>query len=158
MSLNSRHDGVIGARTAYFLSASPPLSGAKQTSGERVATKGMAQIGAAIGREFSHTLLAAVVPKPEAQLGAWLDRLIRAGLLLRTGRPPLPRVSEAAIAHTEISANPDCAEGRRLLSIRIDDRGPLGRAATSEENASALPGRLSGEDWTLARAAPDRGL
>jgi class 3 adenylate cyclase/predicted ATPase len=50
--------------------------------------KEVAQIGAAIGREFSHALLAAVVPKSEAQLGASLDRLIRAGLLLRKGRPP----------------------------------------------------------------------
>jgi class 3 adenylate cyclase/predicted ATPase len=50
--------------------------------------KEVAQIGAAIGREFSHALLTAVVRKPEAQLGASLDRLIRAGLLLRKGRPP----------------------------------------------------------------------
>ena len=43
--------------------------------------KDMAQIGAAIGREFSHALLAAVVSKPEAELGSALDRLIDAGLL-----------------------------------------------------------------------------
>ena len=48
----------------------------------------MAQIGAAIGREFSHALLAAVVRKPEAELGSELDRLIRAGLLFRKGMPP----------------------------------------------------------------------
>src|SRR6202030_1377262 len=50
--------------------------------------KGAAQIGAAIGREFSHALLAAVVRKPEAELGSELDRLIRAGLLFRKGVPP----------------------------------------------------------------------
>jgi class 3 adenylate cyclase/predicted ATPase len=50
--------------------------------------KEMAQIGAAIGREFSHALLAAVVRKPEAELGSELDRLIRAGLLFRKGVPP----------------------------------------------------------------------
>jgi class 3 adenylate cyclase/predicted ATPase len=50
--------------------------------------KELAQIGAAIGREFSHALLAAVVPKPEAELGSSLDRLIRAGLLFRKGVPP----------------------------------------------------------------------
>ena len=50
--------------------------------------KEVAQIGAAIGREFSHTLLAAVVHKPEAELGAALDRLIAAGLLFRQGVPP----------------------------------------------------------------------
>jgi class 3 adenylate cyclase/predicted ATPase len=51
-------------------------------------TKEVAQVGAAIGREFSHTLLAAVVLKPEAQLNSALDRLIVAGLLFRQGVPP----------------------------------------------------------------------
>ena len=50
--------------------------------------KEVAQIGAALGREFSHALLAAVVPKPEAELGSALDRLIEAGLLFRHGVPP----------------------------------------------------------------------
>ena len=36
--------------------------------------KEIAQIGAAIGREFSHTLLAAVVRKPEVELTSALDR------------------------------------------------------------------------------------
>ena len=50
--------------------------------------KEVAQIGAAIGREFSHALLAAVVRKPEAELNSALDRLIEAGLLFRQGVPP----------------------------------------------------------------------
>ena len=50
--------------------------------------KEVAQIGAAIGREFSHALLAAVVRKPEADLTAALDRLLAAGLLFRQGVPP----------------------------------------------------------------------
>ena len=50
--------------------------------------KEVAQIGAAIGREFSHALLAAVARKPEAELGSALDRLIGAGLLFRQGVPP----------------------------------------------------------------------
>ena len=48
----------------------------------------VAQIGAAVGREFSHALLAAVIPKPEADLRSALDRLIDAGLLFRQGVPP----------------------------------------------------------------------
>jgi class 3 adenylate cyclase/predicted ATPase len=48
----------------------------------------VAQIGAVIGREFSHALLAAVVRKPEAELDAALDRLVAAGLLFRQGVPP----------------------------------------------------------------------
>ena len=50
--------------------------------------KEVAQIGAAIGREFTHALLAAVVRKPEQELGSALDRIIRAGLLFRQGVPP----------------------------------------------------------------------
>jgi len=51
--------------------------------------KEVAQIGAAIGREFSHALLTAVVQhKSEGELGSALDRLIAAGLLFRQGLPP----------------------------------------------------------------------
>ncbi len=50
--------------------------------------KEMAQIGAAIGREFSHALLVAVVGRPEAAIGPALNRLITAGLLFRHGQPP----------------------------------------------------------------------
>ena len=51
-------------------------------------SKELAQIGAAIGREFSHELLAAVACRPEAKLEMQLDRLMRAGLLFRQGVPP----------------------------------------------------------------------
>jgi predicted ATPase len=50
--------------------------------------KDVAQIGAAIGREFSHPLLAAVVRKPVVELNSALDRVIAAGLLFRQGTPP----------------------------------------------------------------------
>jgi class 3 adenylate cyclase/predicted ATPase len=50
--------------------------------------KQVAQIGAAIGRQFSHALLAAVVRRPDAELLSALDRLIQAGLLFRQGAPP----------------------------------------------------------------------
>jgi class 3 adenylate cyclase/tetratricopeptide (TPR) repeat protein len=50
--------------------------------------KEVAQIGAAVGREFSHVLLQAVVRKPEAELRSAIDRLVAAGLLFRQGVPP----------------------------------------------------------------------
>jgi class 3 adenylate cyclase/predicted ATPase len=50
--------------------------------------KEVAQIGAAIGREFSHALLAAVMSKPQAELASALNRLVVAGLLFRQGVPP----------------------------------------------------------------------
>ena len=51
-------------------------------------TKELAQVAAAIGREFAHALLATVLPKPEGELGPALDRLMAAGLLFRRGVPP----------------------------------------------------------------------
>jgi hypothetical protein len=49
--------------------------------------KEVAQIGAVIGREFSHALLAAVSRKDEGQLKSALDGLVLAGLLFRQGLP-----------------------------------------------------------------------
>jgi class 3 adenylate cyclase/predicted ATPase len=50
--------------------------------------KELAQIGAAIGREFPHALLAAVARKPEDEVAWALDRIVAAGLLFRQGVPP----------------------------------------------------------------------
>jgi predicted ATPase len=50
--------------------------------------KEVAQIEAAIGREFSHALLEAVARKPEPELRSAIERLAVAGLLFRQGAPP----------------------------------------------------------------------
>jgi class 3 adenylate cyclase/predicted ATPase len=50
--------------------------------------KAIAQIGAAIGREFSHALLAPVARLPEPELAVALDRLLQSGLLSQQGAPP----------------------------------------------------------------------
>jgi hypothetical protein len=50
--------------------------------------KEIAQIGAAIGREFSYELIAAVAPMPEAQLDNALVQLGASGLAFRRGTPP----------------------------------------------------------------------
>ena len=50
--------------------------------------KELAQIGAVIGREFSHALLAAVLRKPDDELQPVVERLMAAGLLFRQGLPP----------------------------------------------------------------------
>ena len=47
--------------------------------------KEVAQIGACMGREFDHELLAEVVSMPEAELAAALDRLVAAELVFRRG-------------------------------------------------------------------------
>ncbi len=50
--------------------------------------KEIAQIGAAIGREFSYELIAAVVPMTQAPLDAALSQLTDSGLAFRRGTPP----------------------------------------------------------------------
>jgi class 3 adenylate cyclase/tetratricopeptide (TPR) repeat protein len=50
--------------------------------------KEVAQIGACIGREFDHELLAAIVSLPGAELQAALDRLVAAELVFRRGVAP----------------------------------------------------------------------
>jgi predicted ATPase len=50
--------------------------------------KEVAQIGAAIGREFSNELITAIARKPETELRTALDRLIEAGLVFSHGVLP----------------------------------------------------------------------
>jgi class 3 adenylate cyclase/predicted ATPase len=50
--------------------------------------KEVAQIGAVIGREFSHELLAAVAGRPETELQAALDQLVASELIFRRGTAP----------------------------------------------------------------------
>ena len=66
--------------------------------------KEIAQIGAALGREFSHGLLAAVADRPEAELQAALDQLVAAELVYRRGT--------AARCHLQLQAR--AGPGRRL--------------------------------------------
>ena len=116
------------------------------------AAKEVAQVGAAIGREFSHALLTAVVRKPEAELRLALDRLLAAGLLFSQGVPPHatylfkhalvqdaaygtllrePRRSlHARIAETLESQFPEIAESQpELLARHYTEAGLIEKAA-----------------------------
>ena len=53
-----------------------------------MAVKEIAQIGAAIGREFSYELIAAVAPMSQPQLDSALAQLTDSGLAFRRGAPP----------------------------------------------------------------------
>jgi predicted ATPase len=81
--------------------------------------KEVAQIGAAIGREFSHALLAAVVRKPEAELGSALDRLVQAGLLFRQGVPPYANYLFKHALVQDAAYGTLLREPRRALHSRI---------------------------------------
>ena len=81
--------------------------------------KELAQIGAAIGREFSHALLAAVVREPDAELVSSVDRLIRAGLLFRKGVPPNATYLFKHALVRDASYGTLLREPRRALHARI---------------------------------------
>jgi predicted ATPase len=79
----------------------------------------VAQIGSAIGREFSHTLLALVARKSEAELGSALDRLIQAGLLFRQGVPPYAGYLFKHALVRDAAYDTLLRESRRRLHARI---------------------------------------
>jgi class 3 adenylate cyclase/predicted ATPase len=81
---------VLEAETAGAASAVPTsLHDTLMARLDRVpGVKEVAQIGACIGREFPHTLLAAVAPLGAAELVQALDQLGRAELVFRRGTPP----------------------------------------------------------------------
>ena len=55
---------------------------------DRLAAKDLAQIGAALGREFSYELIQAVSTREEVSLQQGLQQLCQAGLIYQRGTPP----------------------------------------------------------------------
>jgi predicted ATPase len=109
--------------------------------------KEVAQIGAALGREFSHALLAAVAPKPEPELASSLDRLIRAGLLLRKGVPPHATYLFKHALVQDAAYGTLLRQPRRALHARIAD--------TIERQFADL---AEGQPEVLARHYTEAGL
>jgi tetratricopeptide (TPR) repeat protein len=83
------------------------------------AAKELAQIGATIGREFSHALLAAVARKPEAEVLSALDRLVAAGLVFRQGVPPYATYLFKHALVQDAAYGTLLREPRRALHARI---------------------------------------
>jgi predicted ATPase len=83
--------------------------------------KEVAQIGAVIGREFSHALLTAAVDKPDAELNAALDRLLQSGLLFRQGVPPHARYLFKHALVQDTAYGTLLRDPRRALHARIAD-------------------------------------
>jgi TOMM system kinase/cyclase fusion protein len=77
------------ARPLAALAIPDTLHGSLMARLDRLApVKATAQIGAAIGREFSYELLAAVSPLPEVDLQEALRQLVQTELVFRRGQPP----------------------------------------------------------------------
>ena len=83
--------------------------------------KEVAQVGAAIGREFSHALLAAVAGKSEAKRQAALNRIVAAGLLFQQGVPPNATYLFKHALVQDVAYGTLLREPRRLLHARIAD-------------------------------------
>jgi len=88
----------------------------------------VAQIGAALGRQFSHELIAAVAPMPPAQLDDALAQLVGAELIYRRGTPP---DAEYTFKHALVqdAAYSTLLRGRRQqlharIAATLEDRFP----------------------------------
>ena len=133
---------VIAVVPSPALSVPPSLHASLMARLDRLGSaKEAAQIGAVIGREFSHALLAAVARKPEAQLDSALDRLIQAGLLFRQGAAPN---ATYLFKHLEIAENQP-----ELLARHATEAGLI-------EKAAALWSRAG--ERSLARSALAEGV
>jgi class 3 adenylate cyclase/predicted ATPase len=109
--------------------------------------KEVAQIGAALGREFSHELLAAVAPLPEDELRHALDRLVAAELVFRRGTAP-----EASYAFKHALVR-DAAYGTLLKSRRQQLHARIVRVL--EER---FPTMAEAEPELLAQHCTEAGL
>ena len=114
--------------------------------------KEVAQIGAAIGREFSHALLAAVARKPEAELESALDRLVAAGLLFRQGVPPHATYLFKHALVQDAAYGTLLREPRRALHARIAETLE-GRFADIAETQPELLARHCTEAGLIEKAA-----
>ena len=109
--------------------------------------KATAQIGAAIGREFSHALLASVARESEAELTSSLVRLIGAGLLYRQGSPPHATYLFKHALIQDVAYGTLLREPRRALHARI-----------AEAIEGQFPDVAETMPETLARHCTEAGL
>ena len=91
LEADTEHDArrTVTAAPSRKLAVPPTLHASLMARLDRLGpAKEVAQIAAAIGRDFAHDLLASVARKPADELTAALDRLLDAELLFRHGSPP----------------------------------------------------------------------
>jgi class 3 adenylate cyclase/predicted ATPase len=107
----------------------------------------VAQVGAALGRQFSHELIAAVAPLPPAQLDDALAQLVREELIYRRGTPP---DAEYTFKHALVQ---DAAYGTLLRGRRQQLHARI--AATLE---SRFPEIVAAQPALLARHCEEAAL
>ncbi len=106
----------------------------------------VAQIGAALGREFSHELIAAVTSLPPQELEAALDALVAAGVIFRRGVPPS---AEYIFRHALLQ---DVAHGSLTRRSRQELHARI--ASVFEQ---AFPGLAAGQPERLAHHHAEAG-
>jgi predicted ATPase len=110
-------------------------------------TRETAQIGAALGRSFSHELMSAVAGMPQQQLNDALAQLTKVELIFRRGTPP---DAEYTFKHALVQ---DAAYGTLLRSRRQQIHGRI--AATFEDR---FPEIVEAQPEVLARHSAEAGL
>jgi predicted ATPase len=110
------------------------------------------QIGAAIGREFSHALLAGVTGRREAELEAALEHIVAAGLLLRQGIPPHATYLFKHALVQDAAYGTLLREPRRALHARITETLESSFAEIAESQPEILARHCS-EAGLIEKAA-----
>jgi len=115
---------------------------------DRLAPTGdVAQIAAALGRQFSHELISAVAAMPRQQLDHALAQLTDAGLIFRRGTPP---DAEYTFKHALVQ---DTAYGTMLRSSRQQIHARIAAALESQ-----FPDIVLAQPALLARHCAEAGL
>ena len=118
--------------------------------------KGVAQIGAAIGREFSHALLASIAGETQPELAASLDRLLQSGLLSREGTPPNATYLFKHALVQDAAYGTLLREPRRALHARIANAIEGGFPEVAESHPETLA-RHHTEAGQIEKAASSWG-
>jgi class 3 adenylate cyclase len=109
--------------------------------------KHIAQIGATLGREFSHALIEAVSDAPPGQLARGLEELVAAEVLFRRGTPP---DASYTFKHALLQ---DTAYESQLKSRRRELH-----ARTANALAERFAARVAAEPQVMARHCAEGGL
>ncbi len=128
--------------------------------------KEVAQIGAVIGREFTHELLAAVAPMSGSQLGDALDQLVHSELVFRRGAPPDATYSFKHALVQDAAYQSLLKSRRQQLHARIAGvleatESGIGERAAGAAGPPLRRGRAHGEGHQIlgrGRAAGERAV
>jgi class 3 adenylate cyclase len=133
--------GIIAGIPGERVAVPPTLQASLLARLDRLgpAAREIAQTGAAIGRDFSYELLAAVAGSGDAETRAALGQLVAAGLLFQRGTPP---AADYQFKHALVQ---DTAYGTLLRSPRQALHGRIAAAIETH-----LPDRVDREPEILA--------